>query len=701
MLNLNYNINDAVGGGNGCRGEVKFNYSASFFLAGGGGGGAAGGGGGGSSLFFAGGGGGGAQAFSSSINIIPNVTYQINIGASGSGGINSAGLNAGANGQQSSFVYFDDTDTTGPITLIASGGLGAPGNTGGTSGNGFAGGAPGALAGGTKSGGGGGGTQQNGENGDVDGAGAGGDGGNFGGGGGGAARNSGVPGAGIPYNSINVPGTIYELDVTGISGASGGSGIGAGNAGSSATFAGGGGGSSDSFSTSFKGGDGGQGILRIAYKGKQKAFGGTITYNAGEDITTHTFTSGSHTFLYTYPYPWEDVVPYTVEVCPNQHNEDVRPEIYWDFSYSSSLKRFPVIAPFVSSSYATMSISAVGTNCVNIATTNNNVFTTDGQGSVTASLTGSNWSPTGSVTMSINVFGITYDPSSFDTFQLSSFSSSADVYNLNPSITGSIITSSFLASEFYRYYVSASLVHNYGVAIPTGGLIQWLDASDPLSYPGSGSVWYDLSGYGHNASASFGSTFPTWSDNIFNFNGTSDTVTSLFTSSLSAFSLVVWAKIASLTPPFSSSSGGALSLVSASAFPENPSKVKVKFDSLTFDENKEDKWEIATENNERDVTSSLQETNTNDFLMISMTNAGILGSQKLYRNTTLVGSGSKGSQYLAGTGSLMIVGNRYYPNEIAPGYAPEGFFTGSIIGTLIYNRELSTNEIIDIFNAGT
>lgn len=382
-------------------------------------------------------------------------------------------------------------------------------------------------------------------------------------------------------------------------------------------------------------------------------------------------------------------------------NEDVRPTIYWDFSYSSSLQRFPAVSPFVSSSYATMSISAVGTNCINVATTNNNVFTTDGQASVTASLTGSNFPPTGSVTMSISVSGITYDPASFNTFQSSSLSASAEVYNLNPSITGSILTSSFLASEFYRYYVSASLVHNYGVAIPTGGLIQWLDASDPASYPGSGSIWYDLSPYGHNASASFGATFPSWSNNAFNFNGTSSAVTSLFTSSLSAFSLVVWAKIASLTPPSASSSGGALGLVSQSAEPANPSKVRVKFDTLTFDENREDKWEIATEQNERDVTSSLQETNTNDYLMISMTNAGLNGVQKLYRNNQLVGTGTSGSQYLAGTGSLMIIGNRYYPNELAPGYAPEGFFTGSIIATLIYNRELSSNEIVDIFNAGT
>lgn len=699
MLNLNYNINPSSGPGN-CRGEVKFNYSASFFLAGGGGGGAAGGGGSGVSEFYAGGGGGGAQALSSSINIIPNVAYQINIGASGSGGINQAGFTAGQNGQQSSFVYFNDTDTTGPITLIASGGFGAPaGGSGGTSANGFAGGAPGTIAAGTRSGGGGGGNQQNGENGDVGVAGFGGDGGNYGGGGGGAARNQSSGGSGTQYNSIGIPGTTFDIDLTGASGANGGSGFGAGNAGGNATFAGGGGGSSDSFTTSYRGGNGGQGVLKIAYKGKQKATGGTITYNSEQNTTTHTFTSGSHTFLYTYPYPWEDVVPYTVEVCPDEHNEDVRPEIYWDLTYSTIQSRFPAVPVIVSSSYATMSIDAVNSNCINVTTTNNSVFTTNAQSTVVPSLTGSNWPSTGSVTMSLSVAGITYDPLSTNQFYSASFSASSNVYNSNPSITGSIISSSFIASEFYRFYVNGSVIHRFGGEIPRNGLIQILDASNPASYPGSGSIWYDISGYNHNMSSSFGATFPSYNNNQFNFNGINNAVSTFITSSLNAFSLVTWTKIGSLAPiPTSSRSGGAYSITTGSG------NFGTQFDSLTFDENREDKWEIATEQNNRDVRSSVQETvaSLDEYVMISMTNAGLDGTQKLYRNSTLVATGSFGSQYTSSL-NLVLVGSRYYtfPSGSTPGsYAPEGFYTGSIVSCLLYNRELSDIDILDIFNAG-
>jgi hypothetical protein len=387
-------------------------------------------------------------------------------------------------------------------------------------------------------------------------------------------------------------------------------------------------------------------------------------------------------------------------------NEDVRPEIYWDYSYVTNLNRFPAIPPFVSSSYATMSINAAGSNCIAIATTNNNNFTSDDQVPVTASLTGSNWPKSGSVTMSISVAGITYDPLAVNQFYSASFSASSAVYNSNLSITGSIISSSFLASEFYRFYVSASLTHNYSVAIPTGGLIQYLDASNPASYPGSGSVWYDISGYNHNMSASFGGTFPTWdsSSQYFNFNGTNNVVSVYTTSSLSAYSMVVWAKLGSL---IGTGSDGAYSISSGSE--RGAPTVGLQFDALEFG-GPTDSWQIATEQNQRDVPSAVTETNIDEFFMIAMTNAGLSGSQNLYRAVgqqppTVVGNGNKGDVYLGtGSGSLLLVGSSYYTATAGPGsepgYGPDAFFTGSIAGTLLYNRVLSANEINDIWNAG-
>ena len=61
---------------------------------------------------------------------------------------------------------------------------------------------------------------------------------------------------------------------------------------------------------------------------------------------------------------------------------------------------------------------------------------------------------------------------------------------------------------------------NYNPSIITSGLVMCLDAKNPRSYPGSGSVWYDASGNGYNCV--FGST-PTWnSSGWFTFNGSSN-----------------------------------------------------------------------------------------------------------------------------------------------------------------------------------
>jgi hypothetical protein len=686
MLNLNYNINQSGGAGN-CRGEVKFNYSASIYVIGGGGGGGSVNGTANPNL--AGGGGGAGALVSASISIIPNVTYTIFSGLSGS---------RDTDGGDSYLFGFDDNDTN-PIQMYAQGGRKGVLLNGGNAGSGSVVrvtstqlfpallGGSGSIVGGTLSAGGG---ASPFANGGVPGATAGPGGapinlfsqtGPQNGGGGGGGRLGLSPGGG-GENAGN--GGNYQQDGANANSASFGSA--GGGAGSEP------GGGGDSF-----GGWGSKGGVFIRYAGEPKAIVTNATTYVADGFTLHVFNTGSGTFTYPYPYPWTDVVPYTVEVCPDEHNEDVRPEIYWDLTYSTIQSRFPAVPVIVSSSYATMSIDAVNSNCINVTTTNNSVFTTNAQSTVKASLTGSNWPSTGSVTMSLSVAGITYDPLSTNQFYSASFSASSNVYNSNPSITGSIISSSFIASEFYRFYIDANVIHRFGGEIPRNGLIQVLDASNPASYPGSGSIWYDISGYNHNMSSSFGATFPSYNNNQFNFNGINNALSTFITSSLNAFSLVTWTKIGSLAPiPTSSRSGGAYTITSGSG------NLGTQFDSLTFDENRQDKWEIATENNFRDVRSSVVETDTTDYLMISMTNAGLNGTQKLYRNATLVASGSLGSQY-PNNSNLVLVGNRYYtpPSGSTSGsYAPEGFYTGSIVSCLLYNRELSDLDILDIFNAG-
>ena len=141
-------------------------------------------------------------------------------------------------------------------------------------------------------------------------------------------------------------------------------------------------------------------------------------------------------------------------------NEDVRPPIYWDFhSFTSASDS----SDLDEGSYGFMNIGAVGTNCINVSVDSGNLFATDAQSPVTASLTGSNWPQTGSVTMSLNTFGISYDPVTPNQFFSASFNATAAQIIADPNITGSKITNLIVsASEFVRYYVSGSITATKG-----------------------------------------------------------------------------------------------------------------------------------------------------------------------------------------------------------------------------------------------
>jgi hypothetical protein len=140
-------------------------------------------------------------------------------------------------------------------------------------------------------------------------------------------------------------------------------------------------------------------------------------------------------------------------------NEDVRPPIYWSFASFASASDSSDLGEL---GFATMSINAVNSNCIQISQDASGYFTTDAQFPVTASMTGSNWPITGSTTMSLYTAGITYDPASVNQYYFAAISASAlDIFN-NPSYTGSKITNSFSASEFFRFYPEGRVFHTKG-----------------------------------------------------------------------------------------------------------------------------------------------------------------------------------------------------------------------------------------------
>lgn len=225
--------------------------------------------------------------------------------------------------------------------------------------------------------------------------------------------------------------------------------------------------------------------------------------------------------------------------------------------------------------------------------------------------------------------------------------------------------------------------------LPSGGLLVYLDATVNQSYPGSGSVWYDLSGNAYNAQPLSGSTFPDWNvtNKEFIFNGVNDVLGAFPTSSITNFSAFAWCKLQSLTPTGLSDAEGIFGLCA-----QTSTSPQFKFDSLTFTETIQSYWEIATENNNRDVVSPVAETST-DYLFIGMTCTS--NSQIIWRNGSKLASGSYSvPTYNTATA---LIGSRHFEGG---GFVSNGFFTGSLSMCLLYDRVLTESEIQAIYAQG-
>ena len=90
------------------------------------------------------------------------------------------------------------------------------------------------------------------------------------------------------------------------------------------------------------------------------------------------------------------------------------------------------------------------------------------------------------------------------------------------------------------------MVYSNGPSIVRDGLVLHLDAADRNSYPGSGSVWNDLSGNSNNGTIN-GAAFDTYSKGMFDFNGSSNYVNCGNINFSSSFSLSCWIMIDSGT----------------------------------------------------------------------------------------------------------------------------------------------------------
>ena len=91
----------------------------------------------------------------------------------------------------------------------------------------------------------------------------------------------------------------------------------------------------------------------------------------------------------------------------------------------------------------------------------------------------------------------------------------------------------------------------YGPSIVKDGLVLYLDAANPKSYPGSGTTWYDLSGNGNHGTLVNGPTYTSDNNGSIVFDGSNDYINLNFafnqSTSQNQYTLIIGAKLSTIS----------------------------------------------------------------------------------------------------------------------------------------------------------
>jgi hypothetical protein len=216
---------------------------------------------------------------------------------------------------------------------------------------------------------------------------------------------------------------------------------------------------------------------------------------------------------------------------------------------------------------------------------------------------------------------------------------------------------------------------NMSVSSPivTSGLVLYLDAGNPSSYPGSGTTWTDLSGNSKNGTLLNGTAFSSTNGGNLVFDGTDDYVTVTEIGQLTRFSIESWFRPTSYPNNYAA--------VIASVYPGTNATVNFKIGyeagtgmvGGTYVGN----WFYTPS-----VSTSL---NTWQQIIFTYDGSGLA----IYSN-----GASGGSNAFTGTPNSGGAGIRIGRRWDNPDY-----FAGNIAITRIYNRALTSTEILQNYNA--
>lgn len=216
--------------------------------------------------------------------------------------------------------------------------------------------------------------------------------------------------------------------------------------------------------------------------------------------------------------------------------------------------------------------------------------------------------------------------------------------------------------------------------IVTDGLILNLDASDRLSYSGSGTTWTDRSGSGNNGTLTNGPTFDSSNGGSIVLDGSNDhiAITPDF-SSINEFSASFWAK----NDVYGTTTTQAL----MGNYPSGGTYMRVNTDTtnfsiLTYINGIENNFFFNTGN--IDYTS-INQSDWNNYVLTFKNNE----TAKVYINNNLIKTQTLSSSISGLNTSFKAIGR----------YAYSYIWDGKIAETLFYDKSLSSSEVEQNYNA--
>ena len=223
-----------------------------------------------------------------------------------------------------------------------------------------------------------------------------------------------------------------------------------------------------------------------------------------------------------------------------------------------------------------------------------------------------------------------------------------------------------------------------GPKIVTSGLVLALDAADKLSYTGTGTTWRDLSGNNNTGTLTNGPTFSAANMGSIVFDGTNDYVNVPYNVNLnpsSNISVSLW-----------------LTLTATDTTIRNPIELSAASDELYFILWRADLspkrwgWGVKQSNGTTAETTSTATTfSTNTWYNIALVANSSAGQVYFYYNGILDSGVAYNGTIKQNASAILSIGSDQGNTR--------RYWQGNISNTLIYNRALSTAEVLQNYNA--